>query len=434
MEYQSQTEHRQWLASQAALPRGFKVGTTQFQFVPEEVHKPAKMTLTLLALDTPTPRFAAAFTRNAFPGAPVRIGRQRLGEPVLGAIIVNNKVSNVCAEGGVETGLRICEAVGSALAIPAEAVLPSSTGVIGWKLPVESMVNAIPAVVQALQGESILPAATGIMTTDLYPKIRRFDLGNGSIVGIAKGAGMIEPNLATMLVYILTDLDVPRNVLRNMLARTIPTTFNAITIDSDQSTSDTVVVLSSGVVPCPDMDAFAEGFRDVCAHLAEDVVRNGEGVKHVMKVTVSGAPTGEVARGTAKSVANSPLFQCALCGNDPNVGRLVCAVGKFLGSSGVAVDVNTCRIVIGGHCVFQHGVFQLSPALEETLAKYLRDAELYQSALPGPDGVFRPTVSWPTHERTVDIDINLAMGTESFTVLGTDRTHEYISENADYRS
>src|SRR5512133_2386457 len=213
LEFASRAAHRAWLEAQAALPDGFRVGTAAFEFVPVEVPKPARMRLTLVALDRPTPSFAAKFTRNAFPGAPVIVGRRRLDAPALSAIVVNNKISNVCAPDGVEAA----ELVGCA---PSE-VLPSSTGVIGWRLPVDAMLAALPAAASSLRGGSILPAAEAIMTTDLYPKVRRAAAGEGSVVGIAKGAGMIEPNLATMLVYVLTDLDVPRTALRAALAEAV---------------------------------------------------------------------------------------------------------------------------------------------------------------------------------------------------------------------
>ncbi len=168
--------HRAWLATQAGLPRGFRAGASAFEFTPFEVEKPARMKLALLTLDRPTGAFAALFTRNAFPGAPVVVGRRRLGEPRLGAVLVNNKISNVCAPGGVEASERLCVEAARALRLAPTEVLPSSTGVIGWRLPVEAMVKALPAAVASLQAASILPAADGIMTTDLYPKVRRFDL------------------------------------------------------------------------------------------------------------------------------------------------------------------------------------------------------------------------------------------------------------------
>ena len=432
--FASRDAHHAWLTSQAALPAGFRIGTTRFEFIPFEVHKPAKMTLTLITLDKPTTAFAAMFTKNAFPGAPVIIGRKRLNEPTIGAVIVNNKISNVCAPGGVETSERLCAAVAKELGLTANQVLPSSTGVIGWKLPVDQMLPAIPLAKAALQAQSILPGAEGIVTTDLYPKIRRASVGAGSIVGIAKGAGMIEPNLATMLVYLLTDLDVPRDALRAALAAAIPGSFNSMSIDSDTSTSDTVALLSSQRVPCPDLGTFQQALDQVCRDLAEDIARNGEGVHHVMRVQVSGAPSIDFARSVGKSVVNSPLFQCAVCGNDPNVGRLVCAIGKHVGAVAPGTDLSRAKLTLGGQVIYQDGAFRLSPAVEEKLIAHLKGAELYASKPPADGLTFEPQVTYPPHERCVEIGVDLGLGSASATVIGTDRSHEYISENADYRS
>jgi glutamate N-acetyltransferase/amino-acid N-acetyltransferase len=431
--FPNRDSHRAWLATQAALPAGFRVGTTRFDFVPREAPKPAKMTLTLIALDRPTPDFAAAFTKNAFPGAPIIVGRKRLNAPALGAIIINNKISNVCAPGGVETAERVCVEAARLLGLAPTAVLPSSTGVIGWSLPTDAILAALPQAVSALAGGTILPAAEGIVTTDLYPKIRRADVGGGSIVGIAKGAGMIEPNLATMLVYVLTDLAVPRGELRAMLAKAIDASFNAISIDSDTSTSDTVALISSGRVPCEDFGAFERGLHTVCRDLAEDVVRNGEGVRHVIRVRVTQAASPVLARALGKAIVNAPLFKCAVAGNDPNVGRLVQAIGKHIGAFAPQTDLSKLRAAMGGVEIFANGVFQLDPSKEAALIAHLRGAELYASAAP-KEGVFSAPIDFPPHERCVELDIEVGNGVASATVLGGDLTHEYVSENADYRS
>ena len=433
LEFSSLAAHRAWLASQSALPRGFRVGSARFGFVPAEVHKPAAMTLTLIALDRPTDAFAAVFTRNAFPGAPVRIGRERLASPTLAAIVVNNKVSNVCAPGGVEASERVCDGVAKLLGVSAREVLPCSTGVIGWRLPVDAMLAALPAAVEALQGASVMPAAEGIVTTDLYPKVRRASVGEGSIVGIAKGAGMIEPNLATMLVYLLTDCDVSRDDLRAALRDAVEPTFNAMSIDSDTSTSDTVTLVSSRRVPC-ELGAFREALTRVCAELTEDVVRNGEGVHHVVRVEVRGATDRALALGVGKSIVNAPLLQCAICGNDPNVGRLVMAIGKHVGAVAPGADLSRCAISMAGRTIFRDGAFELDQGTEEALVAHMKAAELYASVAP-PDGLtFTPAVRYPPHERRVEICVDLGLGDAAATVLGADRSHEYISENADYRT
>jgi glutamate N-acetyltransferase/amino-acid N-acetyltransferase len=431
--FADRASHRAWLAAHAALPAGFRVGASRFDFIPAEVAKPARMTLTLIALDRPSPDFAAVFTRNAFPGAPVIVGRARLGGPSVAAVVVNNKISNVCAPGGVAAAERVCAEAARLLGCAQEQVLPSSTGVIGWGLPVDAIVGALPDAVAALSGGSVMPAAEGIVTTDLYPKVRRAAVGGGSIVGIAKGAGMIEPNMATMLVYLLTDLAVPRGELRRMLAAVVGPTFNSISIDSDTSTSDSVVLLSSGRVPCPDPGAFERALLTVCGDLAEDVVRNGEGVRHVIRVTVVNAPDAASARALGKTVVNAPLFKCAVAGNDPNVGRLVQAVGKHACAQDPGIDFSRLRMTLGGVEIFSAGAFRLDPARESALVGHLRGAELYASA-PPKDGVFSPPVDFPAHERSVEVVIDLGAGAESATVLGADLTHEYVSENADYRS
>ncbi len=434
LEFASRDAHRAWLESQAALPDGFRIGTASLEFVPVEVPRPARMRLTLVALDAPTPAFAAKFTRNAFPGAPVIVGRRRLEGPALRAIVVNNKISNVCAPGGVEAAERVCAETARLLGCAPGEVLPSSTGVIGWRLPVDAMLGALPAAAAALRGGSVLPAAEAIMTTDLYPKIRRTPVGEGTIVGIAKGAGMIEPNLATMLVYLLTDVDVPRAALRAALDEAVEATFNCISVDSDTSTSDTVALVSSRWRPAPPAGAFAEALARVCAELAEDVVRNGEGVHHVMRVAVSGARTFDEARGLGKAVVNSPLLKAAVNGNDPNVGRLLCAAGKHAGAAGIPLDPARVTMRVGGEVVLDGGAMRLDPEKEERLVRHLRAAELYASA-PAPDGLaFRPPIAHPPHQRRVEIAIDLGMGDAACAVLGADLTHEYVTENADYRS
>jgi glutamate N-acetyltransferase/amino-acid N-acetyltransferase len=398
------------------------------------------MTLTLLAMDTPTADFGAVFTKNAYPGAPIVIGRRRLSEPRLGAILVNNKISNVCAPGGIETAERVCAAVAAHLGLAPNEVLPSSTGVIGWRLPEAEMSAALPAAIQALDAGSALPAAAGIMTTDLYPKIRRAELPDGaSIVAFAKGAGMIEPNMATMLAYILTDAIVPRESLRAMLSRAVNASFNAISIDGDTSTSDSVIALSSGKIaltgpdPASALDAFEVTLTRLCRDLAEDVVRNGEGVHHVIRIQTLGAPDDAAARALGKAVANAPLFKCAIAGNDPNVGRLVQAVGKHIGAGGQNLDASHLRAAMGGIEIFAHGQFQLDRKKEAALTAHLKAAELYASK-PGIDGSFAAPPPFPPHERSVEITLEVGSGPGRAEVLGADLTHEYVSENADYRS
>jgi len=205
-------------------------------------------------------------------------------------------------------------------------------------------------------------------------------------------------------------------------------------VDSDTSTSDTVALLSSMRHPPPPPRPFCEALTRVCRDLAEDVVRNGEGVHHVVRVAVRGAPDGGTAREIGKAIANSPLVQCAVNGNDPNVGRLLAAAGKCAGRSGVPLDPARVRLTMGGECIFEGGAMRLDAGLEERLHRHLKDAELYESVPPGDGLTFRPPVRFPRHERAVEISLDLGLGASACEVLGADRSHEYITENADYRS
>jgi len=439
-EFGSAAEHREYLKGIGDLPQGFSVGNADLTFTPAENPDMSDlpMRLTLMTLDEPSNSWTALFTKNVFPGAPVLVGRSRLAEGTpLQAIIVNNKVSNVCAGGpagaGVSAAEEVCASIAAEMGLESPTmVLPCSTGVIGWALPKEAIISAVPLAVAALQPVSAFPAAEGIMTTDRYPKLRSVTLSNGGrVVAFAKGAGMIEPHLATMLVYILTDVQVERTTLDKMLREAVnkPTSFNSMSVDSDESTSDTVVAVSSNMVTCSDEGELAGAISQVCAELSDDVVRNGEGTNHVLEVAVTGGPSDVVARELGRTVVNSPLVKCAVAGNDPNVGRIVAAAGKFVGE----LDVNTStkekiaeRLVIrmGGRCIFQAGQFRLSSSSESELIAHMKAAEL------GDDG----QATFPAHKRKVEVEIDLGAGEGKAVVLGSDLTHEYVSINADYRS
>ena len=287
----------------------------------------------------------------------------------------------------------------------------------------------------ALQAESVLPAAEAILTTDLYPKVRRAAVGEGSIVGIAKGAGMIEPDLATMLVYLLTDLSVPREELRAALDEAVEGSFQCITVDSDTSTSDTVALVSSMRRPAPRPAGLPRGAlpRGPRPGRGRGPQRRG-GAPRPARGGPRRAQTSRVARAIGKSVVNSPLVQCAVNGNDPNVGRLLAAIGKQAGRTGLALDPAAVRLRLGGETIFEEGAMRLDPEKERRLHQHMKEAELYAS-VPPPDGLtFRPPVDYPPHERSVEIEIDLGLGAAAAEVLGADRSHEYVTENADYRS
>jgi len=423
--YRSAEQYLGALAHRAALPAGFCAATASLTFRPAEKPGSFPMNLSLILLDEPTPSFAACFTRNRFAGAPVLIGRKRLGEARLRGVLINNKVANVGAASGVQDARAVLSELGGLLDSPERELLPASTGVIGWRLPVAEMRAALPGLAAGLQRRSLLPVARAIMTTDSWPKLRRARVGQGSILGVAKGAGMIEPNLATMLVFLLTDLDVPRALLREELARAAAASFNRISVDGDQSTSDMVVAFSSRRKPACPRAEFRRGLLEVCRGLAEDIVRNGEGVGHVLRVRVRG-PNQALALGLAKAVVNSPLVKSAVFGNDPNVGRLLSSMGDYLGAvpGGSAVDFRRLRVALGGTLLYEQGAFRLDPGKERLLARYLSSCA-YDPARKG----------FPAHERCVEIEVDCGgRGTAAAEVFGADLSYEYVRENADYRS
>ena len=428
-EYASREQYLEALSARSALPRGFKAATQALSFFPVEkkLTRPLPMNLALILADEPTPLVAGCFTRNAFPGWPVVIGRERLTGERIGGVLVNNKISNVNTAGGREHAERLLARLAEVTGRASETFIPSSTGIIGWQLPVADMEAALAGLVAGLQGDSLLPVAEAIMTTDTFPKIRAARVrgagAEGRIVATAKGAGMIEPNMATMLVYLLTDVAVPRERLRVLLPEVVGRTLNRISVDGDQSTSDTVLLMSSGWVGGVAEGAFREALEQVCAALAQDIVRNGEGTNHVLRVTVRGELPESVALGAARAVANSPLVKTAVFGNDPNVGRVLMALGDYFGNEGVAVARERLSFSIGGVPVYSAGAFALSPESEERVSRIMREAQMTS----GPEG-------YPAHERTVDIDVTVGSGASSATVFGSDLSYDYVKENADYRS
>ena len=421
--YRNETEYTGVLSERGVLPGGFRAASSTFTFFPEEVAKEARMNLNLILLDHPTDVFAGVFTRNAFPGAPVIIGKKRLEALKTRGVIINNKIANVLAPDGLETAEAILDTLAAHAGGSGSDYFSSSTGVIGWKLPASQIKAQIPGLAASLQGETILPVAKGIMTTDSYPKIRSVSLGGGRIVAIAKGAGMIEPNMATMLVFVLTDIDMERKDLQAALGRVSARTFNRISVDGDQSTSDMVLAFSSKEVHGVEPDEFEQALFGVFRDLAVDVVRNGEGTGHVIETVVEGASSEEDAVSIGKAVVNSPLVKTAVFGNDPNIGRIVAAVGDYVGNTGLLIDVGELSVSIGGEKVFENRKFTLDPKKEERLFSYLKDCAL-QPELKG----------YPEHDKNVVIRIIVGKGSGSATVFGSDLSYEYIRENAEYRT
>jgi len=424
-QFSTKEQYFEHLKRIGVVPEGFRLGIKQISFFPEErpVEVPLPMNLVLILLEKPTESFGALFTRNKFPGAPVLIGRRRLNNALLRGVLINNKISNVGAPGGVEDAEGILEKLASVAGGKAEEYAPASTGIIGWKLPKQEILHNLPELTASVGRFSCADAAKAIMTTDAYPKVARRPLGNGSLVGFAKGAGMIEPNMATMLVFLLTDVTIPRQILRKNLQKAAETTFNCISVDGDQSTSDTVLCLSSGMKGSVSESEFLEALQGVCGDLAEHIVRNGEGTGHVIRVRVCSSPDFETARALGKAVVNSPLVKTAVFGNDPNVGRILSSLGDYAGNHNLPLDPSRWTLQLGQEVIFAQGKFQLDKEKELRLAQYLKDASM--------DPALKPC---PPHGKMVDIQVDLDAGSEEATVLGSDLSYEYVKENADYRS
>ncbi len=420
-----QASYDGWIDRTCPLPRGFRVSTSSLTFVPEErpTLEPYRMNLSVLLADRPTDMFAGVCTRNAVVGAPVIVARDILERETAQGVVVNNRISNVCAPGGLEDAHRVQHAAAGVLGCDASLLFPVSTGIIGWKLPVPSMIQALPAVCEGLDRGTARDFAAGIMTTDRYPKLAHARVGNGSILGIAKGAGMVEPDLATMLVFLMTDVHVDRAPLRSMFSRAVDASFNRISIDSDQSTSDMALLFSSGMAGKVDEALFAKALDEVCVSLAKQVVRNGEGTSHVMQVRVRGLPNEACCRAAGKAIVNSPLVKTAVYGNDPNVGRIVGALGNYLAHAGILIDMNRLEIRIAEELVFSRGCFRLDREKEITLSSYLSQAAM-NPRLRG----------YPQHDLCVDISVDFGADAAESIVWGSDLSDEYVHENADYRT
>jgi len=358
---------------------------------------------------------AAIFTRNRIKSPTVVSGRTRVARGRLQAVVANSGNANACTgPGGLRDSEAMCAETARHLGMDARQVLPSSTGIIGVPLPMETIARGIAAAVAALAPDALQDAAEAIMTTDNGPKTAAASCRIGGrtvhVAGIAKGAGMIAPNMATMLCYVLTDADVAPAALRPMLRRAADETFHAITVDGDTSTNDTVLCLANGVAGNPRITRGGEGedvleraLTRVMKELALKVVADGEGTKKLVEVQVDGARTVAEARRVAFTVANSKLVKTAFFGEDPNVGRLMMAVGN----AGVPVVEETIDITLGGVRVVRRGV-----------AVGTREAAATK-VMQRPSFVVR---------------ISLGMGEARTSVWTSDLGHEYIRINSDYRT
>jgi glutamate N-acetyltransferase / amino-acid N-acetyltransferase len=369
--------------------------------------------LALVVSDAPATA-AAVFTINKAQAAPVLISREHLARSggVARAIVVNSGCANACTgDEGMAAARDMASETARLVACPDEQVLVASTGVIGVSLPIAKIRNGLPRAFAALGSDQGPLAARAIMTTDPFPKEAAarvmIDGREVAIGGMAKGSGMIEPMMATMLGFVTTDASVPLPLLQRALHDAVNTTFNAITVDGECSTNDTVMLLANGqsgaVVGEATYGAFVKGLSAVCLELALGIVRGGEGATKLVTVTVTGAASDSDARRAAKAIANSPLVKTAIHGGDPNWGRLIAVAGR----AGVEFELSRAVVTIGPVVLFEHG----RPHDERA-----PDAAAY---LKGKD---------------LTVSVDLGAGGASATVWTCDLSAEYVRINADYRT
>ena len=379
------------------LPRGFRCASRLIGL------KKEGKDLALFASDVDCAA-AAVFTRNQFPGAPVLLGRETIKGGTLRGIVVNSKVSNV-ANGalGLANARRMAAAAATELGTTPDKVLVSSTGVIGVPLPIDVIEAGIGGMSADLQADPLVGVA-GIMTTDSYPKALSATVGDATITWVAKGSGMIEPNMATMLSYIFTDAAFDAPTLDRLLRDAVRDSFNMLSVDSDTSTSDTCAILANGQAGAVPEKDFAALLRAGSIRMAELLARDGEGAEHLLRVTVRTAATDADARAVAKSLVNSPLIKTMVHGADPNVGRILMAVGKCFDA---AIRPASTDASINGQMVVRSG-----------------------KRLDFDDAAVRETLK----AEVVEIEVALGVGRAQATAFGCDLTKGYIDENAAYYS
>lgn len=397
----------------AGFPKLPVIGGVSFATTEAGVRYKNRTDVLLVSL-APGTAIAGAFTRSATRSAAVLDCQDKIGgDPAHGAAIVVNSGNANAFTGrrGEDSVQAVTEAAAKTLDIPASRVFSSSTGVIGEPLPHERIIDKLDELASTFAPDAIETAARAIMTTDTFPKgaseVVMIDGQAVHIAGIAKGSGMIAPDMATMLVYIFTDAAMDQEILQDMVSALNRKTFNCITVDSDTSTSDTLLVAAtgaSGIRVTENNMGFMEALRRVMLDLAHQVVRDGEGATKFVEISVTGAASDAEAHIHAKAIANSPLIKTAIAGEDPNWGRVVMAIGK----SGARADRDLLAIWFGDMQVAKDGF--VSPSYDEaTAAAYMKRQEI-----------------------VIHVDLGLGGGTAR--VWTCDLTHGYIDINADYRS
>jgi len=377
------------------------------------IKKKNKKDLALIFSSRPA-TVAGVFTRNRVKAAPVLLDQERIRSGSVRAVVVNSGNANCCnGTRGMGAAIAMTEAVGEKLAIPSQQVLVASTGVIGQPLPIDKITAAVPELVQACRPDGFADLAEAIMTTDTIPKIAatgaKIDGKNFRLLGIAKGAGMIRPDLATLLCFVVSDITASADVLQEALTAAVNRSFNRITVDGDTSTNDTVLVMANGasdaVLTQPKHAAvFQHCLDDVLLRLAKMCVKDGEGATKMVEIIVTGAPTDTQARAVAETVAHSPLVKTALFGQDANWGRILAAAGR----AGVEMNPDAVDVLFDNVQMVKNGT------------GCGREAEAMATRV--------------LQTREFAIRIDLKMGSGQAAMLTCDFSVDYVKINADYRS
>lgn len=390
--------------------KGFK-----FSAVEAAVKKPGRLDFALIFSEGPA-QVAAVFTTNKVKAAPVILSMERVQSGTAQAVVVNSGNANACTgREGLDSAKKLSRLVAEGLGILDEAVLPASTGVIGQPLPAERMIKAIPSLVEGLSSGKLEDVAKAIMTTDTFPKmeVRRGQAGGKSytVAGVAKGAGMIMPNMATMLAFIVTDAAVDSQFLRHSFVDAVDGSFNIITVDGDTSTNDTAIIMANGAAgnqpvkeDTPEGAAFLALVQEVLLSLAQQIVKDGEGATKFVRITVKGAVNTADAKKAAMAIANSMLVKTAFFGQDANWGRILAAVGY----SGAEIDQDRINLWFDDVKMVDGGIFAGGDA-EKRGSEVLRRKEF-----------------------EVSLDFNLGDGVA--TVYTSDLSYDYVKINADYRT
>ena len=390
---------------------GLRLGT-----VCAGIKKPGRRDLVVMELEAGS-TVAAVFTRNAFCAAPVHVARDHLSKATVRYLLVNTGNANAgTGEQGMADALACCDALAQAAGCGRENILPFSTGVIGEPLPVEKILDALPQTLELLSEDGWADAAQGILTTDTVPKgaSRKIEI-NGrtvTVTGVAKGSGMIRPDMATMLAYVATDAAVPSDVLQACLDAAVNVSFNRISVDGDTSTNDACVLMATGKADVVIEQAAGEAYAslclavtEICEQLALAIVRDGEGATKLITVLVEGGVNEDECLQVAYTIAHSPLVKTAFFASDPNWGRLLAAIGR----AGVPdLDINKVALYLGDVCLASHG--GRDPDYREELGQQQMDAD------------------------EITVRVILGRGHASARVWTCDLSYDYVRINAEYRT